>query len=127
LPIDENLIENCPFNEEFCRFLEYRLGEAFENSENEKFNGFWCDGVSWLPSPLWQLTQKNVNDTRKINTTSWLGKDGQDKYDTAIHFGKYSLRRYAKGTSLIDCIPSPETMDWIEIDMRKKFLSLYLK
>jgi hypothetical protein len=124
---DLSIKNNCPFNEEFCISLECQLGAAFENSNDEKFKGFWCDGVSWQPSPLWQLTNKNVNDTRKINTTAWLRKDGQDEYNTTIHFGKYSLRRYANGTSIIDCIPSADTMDWIEIDVKKKLLSLYFK
>jgi hypothetical protein len=44
-----------------------------------------------------------------------------------IRFGKYSLRRYAKGKSLIDCIPSEETMDWIDIDIDKKTIELRLR
>jgi hypothetical protein len=119
-------INNSPFNEDFCISLECKLGEAFENSQIEELKGFCCDGVLCKPSPLWQLTIKNVNDTRKIKTIVWLGKDGQSEYETTVYFGKYSLRRYAKGISLIDCMPSPETMEWIEIDVEKKLLSIYL-
>jgi len=44
-----------------------------------------------------------------------------------IHFGKYALRRYAKGTELIDCIPGAESMDWIDIDVESKNIDLRLK
>lgn len=114
------------FNAEFRSHLEYHLGATFEKSKREDLKGFWCDGIS---SPLdeKQLTKKNVNDARKIVTTAWIGKDGQTEYEMTIHFGKYSLRRYAKGTPLIDCIPGNETMDWIDINIKNQTIEIKLK
>ena len=111
------------FDEDFCGYLEYHLCRTFANHHS----GFWCDGVSHLPLYESQLTKKSVNDTRKIETQAWLGLTGQDEYKMIIRFGKYSLRRYARGTSLIDCIPSEETMDWIDIDIGDKIIEIWLK
>ncbi len=58
---------------------------------------------------------------------AWIGKTGQDEYQMTIQFGKYSLRRYAKGTNLIDCIPSEESMGWIDIDIENKKIQVRLK
>ena len=115
------------FNEEFCSHLEYHLCRTFENSDKDEFNGFWCDGISKRPNIDCAVKKKNVNDTRRIETTGWLGKSGQDKYQVTIMFGKYSLRRYAKGSSLIDCIPSEKTMEWIDIDTENHSINIELK
>lgn len=117
----------CSFNEDFCTHLEYHLGETFENSDNEELKGFWCDGISWHPISDSQLTKKSVNDTKKIVTKAWIGKDGQEEYEMTIRFGKYSLRRYAKGARLHDCIPSTESMDWVEITPSTKTIQITLK
>lgn len=115
------------FNQDFCLHLEYHLGSTLEKSGREDVKGFWCDGVLHSPIPEGQLTKKNINDNRKIVTTAWIGKDGQDEYKMTILFGKYSLRRYAKGTSMIDCIPSDESMDWINIDVNNRKIEIRLK
>lgn len=113
-------------NKEFCTRLEYHLEATFEKSNREDLKGFWCDGVS---EPLLekQLSKKYVNDNRKIVTKAWIGKDGQTEYEMTIHFGKYTLRRYSKGTALTDCLPSDETMDWIDIDTKNKTIEVRLK
>jgi hypothetical protein len=115
------------FNEEFCERLAYRLGETFRNSELPELKGYWCDGVSHLSLLDNQTTQKNVNDTHIIVTEAWIGKDGQDLYEMIIHFGPYALRRFAKGMSISDCIPDVQTMDWVEIDLKKKQIDVRLK
>ena len=115
------------FNEEFCDHLEYHLCRTFENSGDKEFYGFWCDGISHHPETDQMLERKNVNDTRRIETTGWMGKSGQDAYQVTIKFGKHSLRRYAKGSSLIDCLPSEESMDWIDIDTTHHLISIELK
>ena len=112
---------------DFCEHLEYHLGAMVKNSHQEGIGGLWCDGVYPRDPDDPQLTKKHVNDTRKIETWAYIGKDRQDIYQMTIRFGKYSLRRYAKGKSLIDCIPSEETMDWIDIDMNKKTIELRLR
>ena len=125
--VDNNNFNGESFNEDFCTHLEYHLSETFKNSNRENIKGFWCDGVSWNPIPLSQIGKKSVNDSRKIETEAWTGKTGQDKYKMTILLGKYSLRKYAKGISLIDCIPSSDTMDWINIDTEKKTIEITLK
>jgi hypothetical protein len=112
---------------DFCLHLEYHLCATFKNSHQEVIGGLWCDGVSWLTYNDPQLTKKHVNDTRKIETWAYIGKDGQDIYQMTIRFGKYSLGRYAKEKSLIDCSPSEESMDWIDIDINKKTIELRLR
>jgi hypothetical protein len=113
------------FDENFCAQLEYHLTRAFGESGDKKFKGLSCDGVL-MPVTESQLTKKNVNDTRKIITKAWLGYDGQDEYHMTIRFGKYSLRRYAKGYDLLDCLPSKDSLDWVVVDMEKKTIELRL-
>lgn len=110
------------FNEDFCVQLEYHLTRTFGNSE---MKGFWCDGIL-MPAGI-QLTKKRINDKRKIVTKAWLGFDGQGEYEMTIHFGQYSLRRYAKGTDLTDCLPSEDSLDWISLDQESKTIELKLK
>ncbi|MBT1708865.1 hypothetical protein KK062_11560 [Fulvivirgaceae bacterium PWU5] len=81
-------------------------------SNKEAIHGFWCGGVD-TPYFDYKLARKHVNDTRKIETRAWIGPSGQEEYALVIHFGKYALRRYAKGSSLNDCVPSPNTDDWL--------------
>lgn len=114
------------YNQKFCTFLEHRLCDTFWLSDNAAIRGFWCDGVD-MPYVDHQLTRKHVNDNRKIETKAWLGQSGQEEYTLTIHFGKHALRRYAKGSSLTDCIPNPEPDDWITIDTTTKTLAIYLR
>lgn len=122
---EENI--KTPFNKEFCTRLEYRICHELEKSTDPELKGFWCDGVLWKPLVENQLSQKHVNDKRKIVTKAWIGKTGQTEYKATIHFGKYSLRRYAKGNDLTECIPSDESTEWIEIDTEYKTLDIKLK
>lgn len=115
------------FNEDFCVYLEYHLCEAFAKSGSKDLKDYWCDGVSWVPSPTSQLGKKQVNDTRKIVTKAYIGPDGQDVYEMMIRFGNYALRRYAKGSSLIDCIPSSDSMDWITIHPDQRTIEIRLR
>jgi hypothetical protein len=118
---------NESFNEDFCDTLEYHLCTTFEHSDREDVKGFWCDGVSSRLLVESQLSKKSVNDTRRIETDAWIGTDGQQPYTMIIRFGKYSLRRYAKGRSIVDCIPSYDSMDWIDIDIEKRTIEIRLK
>ena len=114
------------FNEDFCAELEYHLTRTFNQSDDTNLKRFWCDGIL-MPTNDLQLTKKNINDKRKIVTKAWLGYDGQDEYEITINFGQYSLRRYAKGTDLSDCLPNEDTMDWVSLDMKSKTIELQLK
>lgn len=113
------------FNEDFCVQLEFHLTWTFANSEDKTLRGFWCDGVS-MPVES-QLTKKNVNDTREIITKAWLGYDEPGEFKMTIKFGECSLRRYAKGANLADCLPSTDMLEWISLDLNKKTIELQLK
>lgn len=112
---------NGSFNEEFCIMLEYHLGTTFFKSDRDELKGFWCDGVLEK-----RISKKQVNDTRIIATIAWIGKNGQGEYDMRIYFGNKSLRRFAKGTSMIDCIPNSDSMDWIKMDIEKRIIEIEL-
>jgi|694.fasta_scaffold02841_15 hypothetical protein len=114
-----------PFTNEFCVALEYYLSEVFKKSNDELTKGFWCDGVL-VPSSEKQLEKKSVNDTRKIETIAFVGLDGQTPYELIVYFGKYSLRRYARGSGLDDCLPNLDEVSPITIDIKSKKIELYL-
>ena len=115
------------FTYEFCVRLEYAIGVFFENNKKENTRGFWCDGVLHSPLNEKQLEKKWVNDKRKIETVAWIGKGGEVKYEMTIHFGKYSLRRYAKGADMTDCIPDENNKEWVDIDVENKLIEIWLK
>ena len=118
-------------DKDFCVHLEFHLCRTFDNSDEEALIGFWCDGVEMPFSIDPYFTKENVIDARKIDTYAYIGKTygktGQDIYHMTIRFGKYSLKRYSQGMSLIDCIPSEKTMDWISIDIENKTIELRLR
>jgi len=120
--IDDSDMEDTSFNEEFCRQLAYHLERTFSNSPDKRIYPIVCEDIL-LPFTRWHLSRKYVNDNRKIVTDAYIEFVS---YEMTIHFGKYSLRRYARGTSLLDCLPSSESMDWIELDMEKRTISVWL-
>ena len=113
-----------PFNKEFCTRLEYRICHELEKSTDPELKGFWCDGISWLPTEK-QLTKKHVNDKRKIETKAWIGKTGQTEFKAIINFGQKALSKYAKEMDLSKCIPDSESKaEWIEIDIKNKIIMI---
>jgi len=115
-----------PGNESFNReFLERHLGQTFKNSKDQKYYELWCDGIL-VPFRERQLAKKSANDSRTIVTTAFIGYDGQGRYEMTIKLGRYSLRRYAKGSSMTDGIPSGSSMDWIILDMENKKIEIRL-
>ncbi len=110
------------FNQSFCVHLEYYLGTALTNLKREDLNGFWCDGIAQH-----YISKKDLNDKRKIETIAWLGKSGQVVYQMTIYLGKYALRRCARGTDMLDCIPDMEATDWIEINPKERTIAIHLK
>lgn len=115
---------NLSFNERFCLHLEYLLVEKFKELNTEETKGFWCDGISWNPKDKQQLSKKNVNDKKRIETIAWLGKSGQEQYFLTIELGKDSLKRYSKGSCLIDCIPDTNPKHWMEINTESKKMKI---
>ena len=98
------------------------LCRSMAASGREDLKGFWCDGISWQPSDGRQLHPKHVNDTRRIVTQAWLGKTGQDRYELTVHLGRLALSRYAKGVSMVDCIPAKGDYEWWSVDIMDKIL-----
>jgi hypothetical protein len=43
-----------------------------------------------------------------------------------VYFGKRSLRRYAKGSSLEDCLPPPDNSDAVRIDLENEIIEVWL-
>jgi hypothetical protein len=124
----QNNFVNESFNAEFLESLERYLDNSLSHSPDKRINSLSCDGIlpPWMEK---QLSKKSVNDTRQITgiTVFFLGlekRSGNTVYELTIKFGKYSLRRYAKGTSLIDCIPHSDS---ISIDAANKKIVLTLK
>jgi hypothetical protein len=124
---DQILNNDTVFNEEFCTFLEYHLCQTFKNFELQDIKDYWCDGISWDPTQPNQLTIKNVCETRRIVTEAWIGSDGQDKYEMTVNFGEMALKKYRNGNQMIDCIPSSQTTNWIDIDPNDKKIEIKLK
>ncbi len=109
------------FNIEFCFYLIHQIIEALEQSNIKELKGWWCDGIDSQ-----RISKKMINDNRLIETVAWLGKSGQEKYDLTIHFGKHALRRFAKGTSMNDCVPNSDTTEWIDIDLNNNRIDIEL-
>lgn len=115
------------FSLEFCEKLEFHLTRTFKNAEDKELKAFWCDGIDPTGVDDLQTTRKSVNDTRKLVTKAWLGKDGQDVYEMTLLLGPKGLSNYAKGKSLLDCLPSDDTFDWINLDTVSRTIELKLK
>jgi hypothetical protein len=112
------------FDQNFCAFLEHHLCQTFQNSADKNIRGLWCDGI--IHEPLTK-SKKSVNDSRQLQTTAFIGKDGQGKYEMTIRFGNDALSKYARGLDLTPCVPSDENMNWVNIDTDKKTIELQLK
>lgn len=96
-------------DQDFCNFLEYRIGAAFENSAREPIRQFWCDGVL-LPPLEADYSIKTVNDKRLVVMSAFIGITGQDKYELTLKFGKKALSRYTRGLDVSECVLSPESV-----------------
>ena len=70
------------FGKEFCEYLEYHLSRTLRSSVDMEIRKFWCDGIV-IPDPR-QLTKKNVNSERQIQTKAWIGTDGQTEFFTHV-------------------------------------------
>jgi hypothetical protein len=51
--------------QEVCDHFEIEITKALRASEDERLNGYWCDGVL-LPSTENEYSKKAVNDTRRL-------------------------------------------------------------
>lgn len=112
-------------DQDFCNFLEYKIGEAFENSTSEPFKHFWCDGVL-LPPFEADYSRKTVNDKRQIVMVAYMGPTGQDIYELTLKFGKKALSRYARGLDISECVSGPESDNWLDVDIERRIILIQL-
>lgn len=112
-------------DQDFCSFLEYEIGKAFKQSENDQIKWYWCDGV--LPNqPESCYSQKFVNDNRQITLKAFLGKDGQTEYELTLKFGKKSLSCYVNNLDLKECVSSQNKQNWFVIDTKRNKIEIQL-
>ncbi len=112
-------------NRDFCEFLEYEICKAFEHSDNEEINGFWCDGVL-TNQPDSHYSQKFVNDNRQVILKAFIGKDGQTVYELTLKFGNKALSRYARNLDIKECVPNPDKQNWFDIDIERHKIEIQL-
>ncbi len=110
------------FNKDFCEQLEVEINKQLPQSTDMKLSKYWCGGIEHQ-----YYSKKYVNDNKNLNTRMWIGNGGRTEYETTIEFGKYALRRHARGTNMIDCIPTSNIDEWLEIDSNKKMIKIKLK
>lgn len=114
------------FNQQFCEDLEYYLCDVFESMDDDSVKGFWCDGVL-APFVDNELSKKHVDDSKQIVARAFVGRDGQEEYTLVLTFGKYSLRKYADGHRLNDCLPDIHSRGSFIINTNRKTMELFLK
>jgi len=116
--------EKEPFDGNFRNYLEYHLCRAFQNSPDKKLRWFGCDGVD-IPQSS-QLSIESIIKTQKIETLAWMEVNGYTRYEMIIKLGPDAIKNYMEGLSLIDCLPSEESLDWVILDIEKKTIELQL-
>jgi len=116
------------FNEEFCSYLQGYLLRVFALSDRKQISFLWCDRVM-MPSLDSEVSKKSVSKNRQIITKALLleGNARSSECDLIFNFEKYSLRRYARGTSLIDCLPIEDSTDLINIDLENYIICIQLR
>jgi hypothetical protein len=109
--IDNNLY----FEQSFCDFLEYRICNFFNESEEEHTKGFWCDGV---------IFETMLNDKTALFTV-FTGKSGQVKYNLFLNLGETSLSLIENNSDMQSCIPASYCADTFIIDTDIKRIDIY--
>lgn len=112
-------------NQDFCKFLECHLTNAFSYSTDNTVKSLWCDGVL-LPWNENVYSKKSVNGKREIMLKAFIGKDGQGGYPVLMKFGKKALSNYARDLDITDCLPKADENDWYEVDPEKNKIIIQL-
>ena len=120
-----NLKIETSFNKEFCDNLEFKLD--FDNLDKEEVKGFWCDGINHIPNDIKSLLKANLVNKKELKTNAWIGKDGQGEYKMTIKFGNQSIEKYKQNQSLVNCIPTDNFQNWINIIPEKNEIEITLK
>jgi len=116
--------EKEPFGGDFRNYLEYHLCRAFRNSPDKRLRWFGCDGVDKPQNS--QLSIESITKSKKIETLAWMEVNGQARYEMIIKLGPDAIKNYMEGLSLIECLPSDESLDWVILDIEKKTIELQL-
>lgn len=111
--------------QDFCKFLECHLTNAFSYSTDNTVKSLWCDGVL-LPWNENVYSKKSVNGKREIMLKAFIGKDGQGGYPVLMKFGKKALSNYARDLDITDCLPKADENDWYEVDPEKNKIIIQL-
>jgi hypothetical protein len=114
--------KNESFDMEFYEYLEYHLTRTLKKSKDDKLNKMWCDGIQ--PPNSGQLDKRNITRKGQIETRAWIGSDGQTEFKLTIKIGEYSLKRLLQSDSLIECVPSDNSTNWLTIDFEIKHIEL---
>lgn len=112
--------------QDFCKFLEFHLTEAFSFSPESSIRSLWCDGVL-LPHNENDYSKKSVNDKREVWMKAFIGKDGQAEYSLLIKFGNRSLSRYARDLDITECVPNIGETGWYEVDLKANKIIIQLR
>ena len=120
-----NLKIETSFNKEFCEHLEFKLD--FDNLNRDEVKGFWCDGINHIPDDIKSLSKANLAKNKEIKTNAWIGKDGQGEYKMTIKFGNQSIEMYKQNQNLVNCIPTADFQNWINIAPEKSEIEITLK
>ena len=91
-----------------------------------KVRGFWCDGVA-MPFVDGHVDNDFVQRAKQITTSAWLGKNGQDKYELVIKFGKQALDLYACGGDLSGSLADEMLSGVIHVDATRKTIEIQLR
>jgi hypothetical protein len=79
-----------------------------------------------MPALSSQLSIQSIIETKQIVTFAFFGRNGQDKYQMIINLGTDAVSNYIAGGSLIDCLPSEDSFDWIMLDAKERLIELQL-
>ena len=112
------------FTTDSCTLLEYKICEVLKSHHNKALNYCWCNGVL-MPDALY-LSKKYINDNRQIETSAFIGQNGQDKYRLTIKLGSKALSKIARGLSIDTCLPETNPENWFNMDIDSKTVTLWL-
>lgn len=123
--IDKRINVQAAFNADFRSTLEFHLGAAFANLDNDELSAFWCDGI-YEPLIFEHFTSRNITSINKLMTWAWIGPSARDQYVMTIKLGRCSRIRALKGFDLNTCLPDAYSFDWVDIDVANQVITIQL-
>lgn len=123
--IDKRINVQAAFNADFRSTLEFHLGVAFANLDNDELSTFWCDGI-YEPLIFEHFNSGNITSINKLITWAWIGPSARDQYVMTIKLGRRSRRRALKGLDLNSCLPDVNSFSWVYIDVANQLITIQL-